>query len=146
MFDIKENCTIVELCNDTYSCDTELLFKVLLNQLEKDNYKEFFEKYYEKYDYLYSNEESCIDYFSFDNKNLCNDFDKYMIKLSCFNNFICKIVEHRHDFFSSDREVKALMLVLDSLIVGLIVKFQIESVLFKNYDPEFKPTLIRRSK
>lgn len=144
MFDIKRKNTIIELFKDTYSCNTEVLFKVLLNQLEKNNYKEFFEKYNEKYDYLYSNEGMCIDYFS--PSNLCNIFDNYMKNNSCFNNFICKIVERRHDFFSSDREVKALMLVLDYLIVGLIVNFQIESALFKNYDPEFKPTLIRRSK
>ena len=35
MFDIKRKNTIIELFKDTYSCNTEVLFKVLLNQLEK---------------------------------------------------------------------------------------------------------------
>lgn len=128
MFNIKGENTIVESFKDTYSCNTEFLFKVLLNQIEKNNYKEFFEKYNEKYDCLYSNDVMCIDYFS--PSNLCNDFDNYMKNNSYFNNFVCKLVEYRHDFFSSDREVKALMLAIDSLILEFIVEFELLSVLF----------------
>lgn len=79
----------------------------------KIDFKKILKKFGENYDFIYDAERNNIEVVGY--YDALNYFDDMMDNNTSFVDFIRKLVDIRGDFFSSDREIVALMFALEDL-------------------------------